>query len=155
MSRGHLIAAAAALAVLAAGCGSSSSGPSLSAFKSGFATEKATFRQLGTDLVTEITAAPHKSNAQIATDFSALSTRATVQAAALRGLKPPSKYKPQLNTLATDFDTVSADLKAISGSATSGDVSGARSQTTTLGQDSAKLKSVDVALSTALGLPAS
>ncbi|MHB8658137.1 MAG: hypothetical protein ACYC91_09310 [Solirubrobacteraceae bacterium] len=137
---------------LLAGCGGSSS-PSLSAFKQGFAAEKAQFQQLGTQLATAIRTAPQNTDAELATQFASLSSSAVQQAARLRKLDPPSAYKSQVGQLASDFDTVAGDLHKISSAATAGDARAARAASTTLVQDSSKLKAVDVAITGRLRLP--
>ena len=114
---------------------------------------KTNFRQLGTDLGQAITAASGKSNSQLASEFTTLSQRATASAAGLRKLNPPSKYRSQNSSLAADFDTVASDMKAIATAASTNNASAARSESAKLVQDAAQLKSVDVSLSSALGLP--
>ena len=152
MSSRHLLAGPAVVALAIAGCGGSS-GPSLSSYKSGFQVQKTSFRQLGSDLGQAISTAPQRSNSQLATEFATLTQRATAQAAGLRKLNPPSKYKPQNDTLAADFDTVAADLKAIATAASTNNGTAARTDSTKLVRDAAQLKSVDVGLTGALGLP--
>ena len=106
----------AALAL--AGCGSSSPArPSLSAFKSGFQSEKAAFRQLGLDLQRTITGAKAKTDAQLATEIGALSGRASQQASQLVKLKPPAQFKRSLTHLVAGFRAVSTDLTSIAAAA--------------------------------------
>ena len=137
------------------GCGgSSSSTPSLSAFKSGFAADKVQFRRLGTDLQTEITGAASKTDAQLAGELSTLSGRAKQQAAQLAKLSPPDKYKTGLNQLVANFNSVSTDLNTMSVAAGKHEVSAAKAATKTLLQDAAKVKASDTALTSALHLPA-
>ena len=144
---------AVTLAALAlAGCGSS--GPSLSAFKSGFAKDRTQFRQLGTDLATEITHASTKTDAQLATELGSLSSRARQQASQLSQLNPPSEYKHQLDSLVSAFHTVAADLQQISTAATKNDATTAKAYTVKLLGAAAKVKVGDTALSSALHLPA-
>jgi hypothetical protein len=149
---GAAIACAAMIAL--GGCGGSS-GPSLSAFKTAYAARKASFSALGTQLGDAITGAAKKSNAELATEFGTLAQGATQQAAALRKLDPPSKYKAELDSLATSFDTVAADLKGISTDATTGNANGAKTLAEKLVIASAALKVTDTKLTQQLGLPAS
>jgi hypothetical protein len=134
-----------------AGCGGSS-GPSLSSFKSGFAADKAQFRKVGTDLGAAIQTASGKSDSALATEFASLSARATTQAAQLRKLQPPAKYKTAVGQLASSFDTVANDLHTISGAATSHDAATARSASATLVRDALKLQKIDKSVSGQLGL---
>jgi hypothetical protein len=141
----------AALAI--AGCGSS--GPSLSSFKSGYQKQKAQFTSLGTDLGTAITSAQSKTDAQIATEFSALSSRTSQTALQLQKLNPPSKYKQQLNALIGDFNVVAADLASIASAGTAHNASAAKSAAEKLVSDAAKVKAADRSLTASLGLPQS
>ena len=153
MSKRSITTIAATTAVALAGCGgSSSSGPSLSAFKSGFQAQKTTFTQLGSDLQKAITSAPSTSASAIATEFTSLATRTTAAAAALRTLRPPSKFSSQVSALATGFDSVAADMKSIATAATSNDASGAKTAAAKLVTDSATVHTDDLTLSRALGL---
>jgi hypothetical protein len=125
----------------------------LSRFKSGFAADKAQFRALGSDLGTAITTANHKTNGQIASEFGALAARATQSGVQLRKLNAPPQYKGQVSKLASAFDSVAADLTAISRDATVGNATGAQQATVTLLRHATVLKSLDVKLSSELGLP--
>ena len=155
MKRG-IAAAVAACVLVVAGCGgSSSSQPSLSAFKTGFVAEKTAFRKLGLDLQQEITGAKSKTDAQLATEIGALATRASQQADGLAKLKPPAKFKTQLSNLVASFRSVSTDLRAIAAAAVKHDAATARAATTTLLADAAKVKSADDAITKGLGLKAS
>jgi hypothetical protein len=142
------------LAISLAGCGGSS-GPSLSSFKSGFSKDKTEFKKLGSDLQTALTQAGSKTDVQLATELGELSTRAKQQAATLSKLNPPAKFKTELNTLVASLKSVGGDLGKIATAATKHDATTARTLTTTLVQDAAKVKSSDTALTKGLGLPAS
>jgi hypothetical protein len=149
-------AVAAAVAFAIAGCGgssSNSSGASLSAFKSGFQSQKHTFSALGVDLRNTLLSVKGQSNATIASEFSSLASRATASAKALRTLKPPAKYSAQLTQLASGFDTVAADLQSLSSAAAKDDIPSARQAIEKIGTDSKTVHSADLALSQALGLP--
>jgi hypothetical protein len=148
---------AALLVIALAGCGSSassSSAPSLSAFKSGFAADKAQFRKLGLDLQHAITGASSKTDAQLAAEIGALSTRAREQASQLSQLKPPAKFQGTLRELAAAFNAVAGDLNQISSAATKHNAQAARAATVTLLRDAAKVKATDKTLTASLGLPA-
>ena len=144
------------LAVLAAtalaGCGSSSSGPSLSSFKSSYSAAKTELTTLGTDLATAITTANHKTNAQIATEFQSLSTSVSKEATKLKDLSAPSAYKSELDTLTADLSAVAGDLHTISTAATAGNTSQAKTATTQLLKDATGVKNSDDALTSKLGL---
>ena len=151
------VASAAVIAALAlAGCGSSSpTQPSVSAFRSGFRAEKAAFRQLGLDLQKTITGAKVKTDAELATEISALSRRASQQAAQLEKLNPPAKFKTSLARLVTGFRAVSTDLTSIAAAAVKHSGAAAKTATETLLADAAKVKTADDAITKGLGLPAS
>jgi hypothetical protein len=150
------ITAAIAAAALA-GCGgsssNSSSGPSLSAFKTGFQAQKASFTTIGTDLQTAITTASSSSSSKIASEFSSLASRTTQAAAAIRTLKPPAKYQSEVGLLAAGFDTVAADLTAVSTAAKNNNVNAARTAAAKLVADSATIHNADLKLTHELGLP--
>lgn len=154
-SRPTTIATIAVTAGLALGGCGGSSGPSLSAFKSGYSAQKTQFTALGKALASAITSAPKETNGALATEFQSLSTRATAQAASLRKLNAPSKYKSELDSLASSFDTIAGDLHAVSTAATQGNASAAKSAAEKLVQDAATLKTTDTKLSQQLGLPQS
>jgi hypothetical protein len=156
MLKRSIIAGAIAAAVALAGCGSSSSnssGPSLSAFKTGFEAQKTSFNQLGADLQKAISTAPSSSNSQIASEFASLATRTTAQSAALRKLKPPAKYSAALSQLASGFDTVAGDMQAISLDSTNNDAIAVKPAAVKLITDSAAVKAADLSLTHRLGLP--
>jgi hypothetical protein len=156
MSKLPITTVAAVAAVALAGCGGSSSNSSansLSAFKSGFQSQKASFSKLGTDLQQAIATAPKSSNTTIAGEFSSLATRTTAAATALRTLKPPAKYSAEVSSLASGFDAVAADLSAVSTAATNNDGSAAKTASTKLVTDSTTVHAADLALTHQLGLP--
>jgi hypothetical protein len=125
---------------------------SVSGFKIAYAAEKVKFSQLGSDLGKAVEGAGSKSNAQLATEFHALSVRAAQQAARLANLRPPAKYANDLAQLTTSFAAVASDLTAIATAATNGAPTAAKSATEQLVRDAAKVKAHDTALTTALGL---
>lgn len=145
--------AAVLLAAILVGCGGSS-GPSLSAFKSGFAAEKKSFHSLGLDLQRAITTAQNKTDAQLAAEIGALATRARRQAGSLGRLNPPSRYRRNLKRLEAGFNAVAGDLQQIAGAATRHDATIARSATLALIQDASRVKAGDAAISAGLHLTA-
>jgi hypothetical protein len=149
----RLSLAGVAVAIALAGCGGSS-GPSLSTFKSDYAAQKKSFDALGHDLQAAITQASGKTDAQLATQFSGLATRAKQEATSLSKLKPTNKYKADLQGVVNGFDAVSSDLSSISTAATQHNATQAKSATEKLIQDAAKVKSSDTAITSGLHLPA-
>lgn len=145
------ILACVVLTVALAGCGGSSA-PSLSAFKSAFTTDHAQFHQLSVDLQRELTGARAKTDAQLAIQIGALSTRAKHQASDLAELKPPGKYKPDVQKLISGFTGLGADLEQISVAATKRDAASATAATRLLIRDAATIRAADDALSSALKL---
>src|SRR5205823_1312733 len=116
-----------------------SSGGSLSTFRATFAAAKMQFQQLSSDLKAALSGAASQTDATLATEFSALSSRAADQATKLRALSPPAEYQSQLDQLAASFDKVSADLQAIATAADAGDATAARAATTALVRDAASV----------------
>lgn len=153
MQRRRVALGAAIVALAIGGCGGSSA-PSLSAFKAGFASEKAAFRNLGLDLQQAITGAKAKTDAQLATEIGALATSASRQASQLSHLNPPAKYKAGLAKLVTGFRAVATDLQVIAAAAVKHDATTAKAATQTLLVDAARIKASDDAITKGLGLPA-
>jgi hypothetical protein len=141
------------LAVVLAGCGGSD-GPSLSAFRSGFAANKKSFHSLGVDLQRAIATAQNKTDTQLAAEIGALSARAKQQANSLARLNPPRRYKSDLQKLETGFNSVAADLSQIAAAATKHDATTARSATLALIRDASTVKAGDTAITAGLHLPA-
>jgi hypothetical protein len=139
-------------AVAITGCGSSSSAPSLSTFKSDYSADKTELTTLGNNLGTAISTANHKTNAQLATEFQSLSTSISQESAKLKKLQPPSAYKSEVDALTTSLAAVATDLHDISTAATAGDATKARTATTQLLKDAGAVKTADTALTTKLGL---
>ena len=150
------LACAVALAgIAAAGCGSSSKSSTTSqvSFKSGFATSQAEFRRLGTDIGKDITGAGNKTDAALATEFGNLAKRADQQATQLAALHAPAKRQKQVARMVAGFHAVKGDLSKISTAAVHHDAASAEAATRALLTDAATIKTADVALSKALGLP--
>jgi hypothetical protein len=151
------LACAAVLAgIAAAGCGSSHTSTTTSqvSFKNGFATSQTEFRRLGTDIAKDITGAGNKTDAALATEFDELATRADQQAAQLNSLHIPARYKTRVAKMVTGFHAVKDDLSNISTAAKNHNASNAEAATRSLLTDAATVKTADVTLSKALGLPA-
>jgi hypothetical protein len=151
---GRRSAVTAVLSALTLSACGGSTGPSLSAFKTGFENNKASFRTLGLDLQHAITGAKGKTDAELASEFGGLATRAKQQAASLAKLKPTAKYKTDLSNLVSAFDAVGTDLDNISQAATRHSSTGAQAATVTLITDAAKVKAADGAITAGLHLPA-
>jgi hypothetical protein len=174
-----LIAAVVALALALAGCGSSNSSSSSAssaasattsstspatssstsaaspaAFKAAFLADRTQFRELGTSLQKALTQAGNKTDAQLATQLSALSSKAKAQAAKLSQLNPPAKYKPTLDKLVTALNNVATRLDKIATDANNHSAGAAKSDTIKLIQEAGNVKAADTQLSTSLGLPA-
>ena len=137
-------------AVAIAGCGGSSQ-PSVTAFRSGFETDRAQFHRLSLDLESAIAGAHTKTNAQLAAELSALSGRSAMQATRLSKLHPPAKYKPDLEKLVAGFRAVAADLTRISQAATSGDAKTASAATRSLIAHAKTVRAADLGVSNSLG----
>jgi hypothetical protein len=151
MLKGSTVPFLALSALVLSACGSS--GPSLSEFKQGFAADKAAFSAIGNDVGVALQTAPKKTNAELATEFSVLASRAAQQQTNLQALKAPSKYRHDLTTLISDFTPVIADLRAIAAAARADNAKAAETSAASLVRHSVTLKSADVGLSRALGIP--
>lgn len=148
-----IIAVLAAVAIT--GCGGSGAGSSLSGFKTGFASDKASFHQLGLDLQHAIATAQTKSDSALADEIGRLAARARAQAHSLADLSPPARFQPRVRQLQQAFMAVGADLSRISTAARRHDGASARSATLALIQDASRVKSGDTAISADLHLPTS
>jgi hypothetical protein len=141
--------------IAAAGCGSSHTSTTSSqvGFKTGFATSQKEFRQLGSDIAKDITGAGNKTDAALATEFGTLAKRADQQATQLAALRAPAKFKQQVARMVAGFHAVKGDLSKISAAAVHHDARSAEAATRALLTHAATVKTADVALSKALGLP--
>jgi hypothetical protein len=158
MSKALITTVATIAAIALAGCGGSRSSssittPGLSALKSGFQAQSRSVTALGTDLQTAIATASTTSQSKIAVEFSALASRATKAAAALRALNPPAKYGAEVRELAAGFDGVAGDMTAVSAAAKKNDATEARSAAAKLVNDWETVQVPDLKLTRDLGLP--
>ena len=153
LQKRRALLAATSLAIVLAGCGGGSSGPSLSAFKRGFAASKVQFRQLGADLGASLQKATTRSNSQLAAEFDKLSARARADVTGLRKLDPPAKFKPELKQFISGLDAVGRDLARIARAADTSDVKTAKAATTALITNAATVRTADNVLTARLGLP--
>ena len=152
---GRLVCALAVVASLAvAGCGSGKSSSSISQvdFKTGFAANHKAFGVLVTEIAKDLTGAASRTDAQLATEFGGLATRADQEASQLADLTAPSKYSKRMGTLVTGFHALKADLSTISTAATKHNAQSAETATRALLTDAAKIKTADTSLSKDLGL---
>ncbi|MGH2866954.1 MAG: hypothetical protein ACRDNK_05215, partial [Solirubrobacteraceae bacterium] len=131
-----LAAGTVTLVLALTGCGGTA--PSLSKFKSDFTSDKASFRQLGLDLQKAITGAQAKTDAQLATEISSLSVRASAEASSIAKLNPPAKYKADTQKLSAGFRAVATDLRSISTAAVKHDAAKAKQATKSLLAEAAK-----------------
>jgi hypothetical protein len=144
--------ASAGIALTLAACGGSS-GPSQSSFRSAFAANKTALTALGNDVGSDVTHARGQTDLSLASQFSALATRATAEVATLRALKAPDKFKAPLGTLADGVAKAADDIHSIAAAANAHDATAAKTATESLVLDATAVKSADNALSAQLGLP--
>jgi hypothetical protein len=130
-----------------------SGGGSGGGFKAAFAGDKAQFAALGASLQKALSQAGSKTDAQLATELSALGDQAKAQAQRLSNLSPPPKYKKALDNLVKYLNNVASDLKQISDAAVKHDAAAAKAATTKLVQDAKKVKAADTSITSGLGLP--
>jgi hypothetical protein len=156
LNRRLACAVALAAGIATAGCGSSgkSSTTSQVSFKSGFATTQREFRQLGTEIAKDINGAANKTDAELANEFTALAKRTDQQATQVDALGAPAQYEKPVARMSAGLHALKGDLSKISTAASHHDASSAEAATRALLGDAATVKTADVALSKALGLPA-
>jgi transglutaminase/protease-like cytokinesis protein 3 len=130
-----------------------SGGGSGGGFKAAFAGDKAQFAALGANLQKALSQAGTKTDAQLATELSALGDQAKAQAQRLSNLSPPPKYKKALDNLVKYLNNVASDLKQISDAAVKHDAAAAKAATKKLVQDAKKVKAADTSITSGLGLP--
>lgn len=150
-ARAGLVVLALVICGAITACGGGSSSPS--AFKHDFAADQPGFRRLITDSGHAIQHAGSKSDAQLASQFAALSRRAQAAGSELRRLTAPPQDARQLARLRDQFDAVTRDLRRMSATAAAHDTAGARAATNAFLQDAAELKAEDRQLLNRLGLP--
>lgn len=117
--------------------------------------DRAQFRTLGSTLGKSLNQAGSKTDAQLATEFQDLATRAKAQAAKLSQLTPPPKLKPAFDKLVKGLNDVGGKLQKIATDATNHNAASAKSDTIKLVQQAAQVKAADVQISNGLNLPAS
>lgn len=146
------LAVAVSLAVTGCGSGKSSSSISQVDFKTGFAANHKAFGVLATEIAKDLTRAASRTDAQLATEFGGLATRADQEASQLAHLTAPSKYAKRMGALVTGFHALKTDLSTISTAATKHNAQSAETATRALLTDAAKIKTADTSLSKDLGL---
>jgi hypothetical protein len=144
------LAAIAVLATAVVGCGSSTSGGSLSVFAAGYSKDRVQFRQLGTALANALGGAQSRTDTELANELARLAKRARTQVAKLKQLDPPAKYRDHVNELTAGLSAVALDLQRISRAAVLNDAQTASEATQALIVQSARVKAADVAISDAL-----
>ena len=141
------LALAAGVALAVAGCGGSDDSSSDEAeFKSAAKAASAETSKIGDDLGSAIQAADKQTDAELATQFTDLASRARAVVADLNGLKPPDEARAKVNALVSALGTGAQDLDAIATAARANDADSARSATVTLVKDSPAIKSAREAL---------
>lgn len=90
----------------------------------------------GAALGQEIQTAQGKSNAEIATAFSALATKVGAQLTALKATTPPDDLQPTVDALEAGLASAQQDLTDIADGATANDVAKVRAATVKLLKDS-------------------
>ncbi len=70
----------------------------------------------------------------------------------MRALKPPAKYQAEVSRLAAGFDSVAADMAAVSTAAKQNDSKAAQTAAAKLVTDSATVHNTDLKLTQDLGL---
>ncbi len=145
-----------------AGCGSSSksatttatsSGPSVASFKTAFAAQKKTLTVLGKDVGAAVEGASKETDVALTKQFEGLSSRATALAGSMAQLQAPAQFRVELSSLESALTQVAGTLRQIEAAAAAHDGTAAKSGGEAIVTDAQQIKSIDVTLSTKLGLP--
>lgn len=146
----------AAAAVIAAGCGSSSSGSSTNAspstFRADFGLVTAQFKQASHAIGLAIEHAPSMTDAQLASTFSALATRWQGAVSKLKGLTPPPSVAAPFQVLSGAATRTEGDLQAIAAAARSHNGSAAKQDGAKLVKDILQAKSAATSITAKLGI---
>ncbi len=122
--------------VALAACGGSSSEDKTKDFAKQFEPINTQLLATGAALGQEIQTAQGKSNAEIATAFSALATKVGAQLTALKATTPPDDLQPTVDALEAGLASAQQDLTDIADGATANDVAKVRAATVKLLKDS-------------------
>ena len=141
------------LCVLAGAVGAAPASARLSGFKQTFAPINAAIRADGTAIGNAVQGASKQSDAQLALTFARLAQRTANLTARVAKVPSPAQYTPAKLKLAQSLLAVSRDLLAIAKAAAAHSAPGAKTATTKLVTDSAKVKTARFALASKLGLP--
>ncbi len=143
---------AALVAVLAlAACGSSkSSGPSAEDARTAYAPVKTQISKLGGDIGAAVQAASNETDAKLATQFAALTTRGRAQAAALGKLDLPASATDTRDALQDALRKGSDDLSDITTAARASDAAAAHAAAEKLVADSQQIETARAAFEKAL-----
>jgi hypothetical protein len=142
--------AALGAALTLAACGSSSSGPSAADARAAYAPIKTQVVSLGTDIGTAIGEAPKETDAQLATQFDALSARGRKEKAALDALQLPDSVVAARNALRDALRKGTDDLSDIATAAKASDAAAARTAAEKLVADSEQIRTTRAAFEQAL-----
>jgi hypothetical protein len=143
-----------AVAVLAAGCGSSShkAATADAAFKRGFQQQLVVLHTIGTQVSTAVQSASHQTDAQLKASFKGIAANTRPLIAGLARLSPPAKYRADMDAMRSALSRAYADLRAIAVAAGRHRAKAAKQATNALLSDSVAIKAADTRLSKALGL---
>ena len=155
--------AAVACLVVLAGCGSSSSSTSTpktttasaADFKAQFAAVDKQLKATGTQLAKLFQTAKGQTDAALATQLDAITTKLGTLNGRLATLTPPAKLQSDYTELKKQFAQVHADLASLAAAARAHDVSKAKTETERTVSDSAAIKTTANSVRKALGLPQS
>ncbi len=145
-----------AAAIIAAGCGSGSSGSSTNAspstFRSDFKLVINQFKQTSHAIGLAIEHAPSQTDAQIASTFTGLAAQWQSDLAKLKPLTPPPSVSGPYQTLTGAATRTEGDLKSIVAAANSHDATAARQDGSKLVKDILQAKSASQTITSKLGI---
>jgi cytochrome c556 len=146
-----LAALLATVALIGAGCGSSSSDePSASDAQSAYSSIRTQISGLGDSIGSAITGASRQTDVQLADSFAQLDDRAQATVERLQSLDVPDDLKDEQQALSDALDKGTGDLADIARAARASDAAGARAAAQQLITDSQQIRDARAAFERAL-----
>ena len=139
------------VALALAGCGGSSSSSQTANFGTSFSSTANQLKATSHEIGVAIERAPSRTDAQLASTFSALAARWQNQVNRLKALQPPSSVSTAFNRLKSSATRVEADLNAIAAAAETHNASAAKQATASLVTDILSAKSASTTITNTVG----
>jgi hypothetical protein len=145
-----LAAPLAAVALIGAGCGSSSDQPSADDAQSAYQSVRAQISGLGDSIGPAIVGAGSETDAQLSRAFAQLQARGQAAVERLQGLEVPDELKAKQQALSDALDRGTDDLADIASAARDSDAAAARTAVQELIADSQEIRDARAAFERAL-----